>query len=115
MASDWLILADDLTGAADCAVAFARPGHAAMVMWGEVGDTRDRQLPVLAYDAASRALASEVAARRHAELLERLCEPGRRLFKKIDSTLRGQPAAEMAAALDHLKSWSGSAFGVFAP
>ena len=26
MASDWLILADDLTGAADCAVAFGQKG-----------------------------------------------------------------------------------------
>jgi len=115
MACRWLILADDLTGAADCAVAFARTGRAAIVMWGDIGDARDRRLPVLAYDAASRALAAEAAARRHADVLDRLCEPGRRLFKKIDSTLRGQPAAEMAAALDHLKSRTGSAFGVCVP
>jgi uncharacterized protein YgbK (DUF1537 family) len=115
MARGWLILADDLTGAADCAVAFGRRGHAAMVIWGEIGDARDRRLPVLAYDAASRGLAAEAAARRHADVLERLSEPGRLLFKKIDSTLRGQPAAEIAAALLHLKSRSGPAFGVFAP
>ncbi len=115
MASGWLILADDLTGAADCAIAFGRRGRAAVVTWGEIGDASDRQLPVLAYDAASRALATEAAAGRHADVLERLSEPGRLLFKKIDSTLRGQPAAETAAALAHLKSRSGSAFGVFAP
>jgi uncharacterized protein YgbK (DUF1537 family) len=115
MARGWLILADDLTGAADCAVAFGRRGHAAMVIWGEIGEASDRRLPVLAYDAASRGLAAEAAASRHADVLERLFEPGRRLFKKIDSTLRGQPAAEIAAALLHLKSRSGSAFGVFAP
>jgi uncharacterized protein YgbK (DUF1537 family) len=115
MARGWLILADDLTGAADCAVAFGRRGHAAMVIWGEIGEASDRRLPVLAYDAASRGLAAEAAAGRHADVLERLSEPGRRLFKKIDSTLRGQPAAEIAAALAHLKSRSGSAFGVFAP
>ena len=115
MTRGWLILADDLTGAADCAVAFGRRGHAAMVTWGEIGDALDRQLPVLAYDAASRALAAEAAARRHADVLARLAEPGRRLFKKIDSTLRGQPAAEIAAALAHLKSRSGPAFGVLAP
>lgn len=115
MACRWLILADDLTGAADCAIAFGRRGHAAVVTWGEVGDASDRRLPVLAYDAASRGLAAEAAAGRHADALERLSGPGRLLFKKIDSTLRGQPAAEMAAALAHLKSRSGSAFGVFAP
>jgi len=115
MAHGWLILADDLTGAADCAIAFGRRGHAAVVTWGEVGDASDRRLPVLAYDAASRGLAAEAAAGRHADVLERLSGPGRLLFKKIDSTLRGQPAAEAAAALAHLKSRSGSAFGVFAP
>jgi D-threonate/D-erythronate kinase len=114
MARGWLILADDLTGAADCAIAFGRCGHAAMVTWGEIGDAPDRRLPVLAYDTASRSLAAEVAARRQADALERLSEPGRLLFKKVDSTLRGQPAAETAAALVHLKSRSGPAFGVFA-
>jgi uncharacterized protein YgbK (DUF1537 family) len=115
VARDWLILADDLTGAADCAIAFGRRGHAAVVTWGEIGDASDRRPRVLAYDAASRGLAAGAAAGRHAEVLPRLAEPGRLLFKKIDSTLRGQPAAEMAAALMHLKSRSGSAFGVFAP
>jgi D-threonate/D-erythronate kinase len=111
----WLILADDLTGAADCAVAFGRRGHASMVTWGEIGDAGDRDLPVLAYDAASRGLAAEAAAARHADVLARLSGPGRLLFRKIDSTLRGQPAAEIAAALAHRKSRTGSAFGVFAP
>jgi uncharacterized protein YgbK (DUF1537 family) len=115
MAHGWLILADDLTGAADCAIAFGRRGHAAMVTWGDIADARDRRLPVLAYDAASRGLAAKAAAGRHADALARLSEPGRLLFKKIDSTLRGQPAAEIAAVLAHLKSRSGSAFGVFAP
>ena len=86
-----------------------------MVTWGEAGGAPDHRLPVLAYDAASRGLAANAAAGRHAEVLERWSRPERRLFKKIDSTLRGQPAAEIAAALVHLKSRSGSAFGVFAP
>jgi uncharacterized protein YgbK (DUF1537 family) len=115
MARGWLILADDLTGAADCAIAFGRKGHAAVVTWGDIDDASDRRLPVLAYDAASRALAAEAAAGRHADVLARLFESGRLLFKKIDSTLRGQPAAETAAALAHQKLRSGSAFGVFAP
>jgi uncharacterized protein YgbK (DUF1537 family) len=115
MASDWLILADDLTGAADCAIAFGRRGRAAAVMWDEVADASDHQLPVLAYDAASRGLSAEAAAGRHADVLARLSQPGRILFKKIDSTLRGQPAAETAVALAHLKSQSGPALGVLAP
>jgi uncharacterized protein YgbK (DUF1537 family) len=112
----WLILADDLTGAADSAIAFGRRGRAAAVTWGEAADASGHQLPVLAYDAASRGLSASAASARHADVLARLLsEPGRTLFKKIDSTLRGQPAAETAAALAHLKSHSGPAFGVFAP
>jgi uncharacterized protein YgbK (DUF1537 family) len=44
-----------------------------------------------------------------------LAEPGRTLFKKIDSTLRGQPAAAIAATLKHFKARSDPAFGVLAP
>lgn len=114
MPPGWLILADDLTGAADCAIAFGRRGRTAAVTWGEIADASDHQLPVLAYDAASRGLSAKAAAARHADVLARLSGE-RILFKKIDSTLRGQPAAETTAALAHLKSRSGSAFGVFAP
>lgn len=115
MTDRWLILADDLTGAADCAIAFGRRGQAAAVTWGEVSDASDHQLPVMAYDAASRGMSAADAAQRHADILARLCEPGRTLFKKIDSTLRGQPAAETKAALDYLKANVGAGFGVFAP
>ena len=115
MANDWLILADDLTGAADCAIAFGRRGRAAAVIWNDEVAASDRRLPVLAYDAASRGLSGVAAAGRHAGVLARLSEPGRILFKKIDSTLRGHPAAETAATLAHLKLRSDPAFGVFAP
>jgi uncharacterized protein YgbK (DUF1537 family) len=115
MTARWLILADDLTGAADCAIAFGRRGQAAAVTWGAISDASDHQLPVMAYDAASRGSSAADAAQRHADILARLCEPGRTLFKKIDSTLRGQPAAETKAALDYLKTNVGAGFGVFAP
>ena len=115
MTDRWLILADDLTGAADCAIAFGRRGRAAAVIWGEISGAPDHQLRVLAYDAASRGLAADAAAGRHADVLARLFKPSQRLFKKIDSTLRGQPAAEIAAMLAHLKCLAGTGFGVFAP
>jgi uncharacterized protein YgbK (DUF1537 family) len=115
MASDWLILADDLTGAADCAIAFGRRGRAAAVTWGEFADAPEDCPPVLAYDVASRGLSAAAAAARYADVLARLSQPGRILFKKIDSTLRGQPAVETAAAIAHLKAQAGAAFGVFAP
>jgi 4-hydroxythreonine-4-phosphate dehydrogenase len=111
----WLILADDLTGAADCAIAFGRRGLDAAVTWGEATGVADRDLAVLAYDADSRGLSGDAAAARHAALLARWFGPDRFLFKKIDSTLRGQPAAETAATLAVLAARAGSAFGICAP
>ncbi|GJD96381.1 four-carbon acid sugar kinase family protein [Methylobacterium iners] len=115
MEGRWLILADDLTGAADCAIAFGRRGRAATVTWGEAAIATSDPLTVLSYDADSRSLSPEAAGRLHARILDRLLEPDRRLFKKIDSTLRGQPAAETAAAIAALRMRRGSAFGIFAP
>ncbi|MFD1703406.1 four-carbon acid sugar kinase family protein [Methylopila henanensis] len=110
----WLILADDLTGAADCAIAFAKRGRAAAVGWGVAPVAAERP-EAFSYDADSRNMTAEAAAARHAEALEALLEPGRTLFKKIDSTLRGQPAAETAAAIAHLRNAGVQPFGVFAP
>lgn len=114
MSGRWLILADDLTGAADCAIAFARRGLAAGVNWGE-GVEAGAQPAVFSYDADSRGMTAEQAAARHRLVLERLFAADRLLFKKIDSTLRGQPASETAATLAFLKARSGAAFGIFAP
>ena len=114
MTRHWFILADDLTGAADCAVAFGRRGLSAAVTWGQADNLRDRHEPILAFDAASRGLPAEAAAARHADALASGPLSGRVLFKKIDSTLRGQPAAEIAATLACLKSTSGPAIGVLA-
>ncbi|MXP64216.1 four-carbon acid sugar kinase family protein [Roseomonas sp. M0104] len=109
----WLILADDLTGANDCAVAFARHGHAAAVVWGngaaEPGDS------VVAVDADSRRLPPDAAAARHRALLEAWRSPGAALFKKIDSTLRGQPAAELAETLAVLREAGQPALAIVAP
>jgi uncharacterized protein YgbK (DUF1537 family) len=113
VARRWLILADDLTGAADCAIAFARRGRSACVQWGATGSGADED--VVSHDADSRQFGPEAAAARHAALLDRLHQPGRSVFKKIDSTLRGQPAAELAAAFESLRRRTGHAFGILAP
>ncbi|GBD50115.1 four-carbon acid sugar kinase family protein [Methylopila sp. Yamaguchi] len=114
MEERWLILADDLTGAADCAIAFAKRGRASAVGWG-AAPAADERPEAFSYDADSRNLTAEAASARHAEALDALLEPGRTLFKKIDSTLRGQPAAETAAAIAHLRKAGVQPFGVFAP
>lgn len=116
----WLILADDLTGAADCGIAFARRGLAAQVGWHGSPPTGD--VAVTAIDADSRRLPPDEAAARHVALLRRHLAPGpgqdgweQGLIKKIDSTLRGQPVAELAATLGALRAAGRPALAVVAP
>jgi uncharacterized protein YgbK (DUF1537 family) len=97
MTSPWLIIADDLTGAADCAIAFAKHGLESVVAWDKHRDAGG--VPVLSVDAATRGLPPGLAAKRQVDVLAAHYTPGMRLYKKIDSTLRGQPAAELAALL----------------
>ena len=117
MQERWLILADDLTGAADAAIAFARRGAPTCVTWGE-RCASDAGATVLAYDCDSRRLGAQPAAQRQRSAAIRLrSEHGRHaaLFKKIDSTLRGQPAAEIAALCDAVRVPGKSVFGICAP
>lgn len=114
MTARWLILADDLTGAADCAIAFARRGFVAGVSWG-AGPDENARPRVFSYDVGSRELTGAQAAERHRLALESFLSEERTFFKKIDSTLRGQPAAETASTMRFLKTRTGSAFGIFAP
>jgi uncharacterized protein YgbK (DUF1537 family) len=113
MTRRWLILADDLTGAADSAIPFARRGLESVVGWGDPPGLRP-DTPVFAHNTDSRGLGARAAAEKHGRALEALFEPGLALFKKIDSTLRGQPAAEIAATMAHVKG-AGPAFGILAP
>jgi uncharacterized protein YgbK (DUF1537 family) len=98
MDAAWLIIADDLTGAADCGIAFAKRGLESVVAWDKHKETG--QVSVLSVDCASRRLSAEEAARRQVDVLASHYRSGLRLYKKIDSTLRGQPAAELAALLN---------------
>jgi uncharacterized protein YgbK (DUF1537 family) len=102
MSERWLIVADDLTGAADSAIAFAKRRLSTRVVWGDARPEPHAGTFALSFDVASRALDAASAARRHVDVLDR-CATGRpRVYKKIDSTLRGHPAAEIAAMLDML-------------
>ncbi|HET7810848.1 MAG TPA: four-carbon acid sugar kinase family protein [Steroidobacteraceae bacterium] len=113
MTGRWLILADDLTGASDAGVAFARRGCATEVCWGDA--TPPPGIAVHARDLASRGCATQDAASRHANALRRWLEPDQAIYKKIDSTLRGQPAAEIAALCATLQEFAQPAWGLFAP
>ena len=95
-----LILADDLTGAADCAAAFLRNSSQVVVALDQ--DAR-LDAPVLSIDLATRELAEEPASAHVLRALSsRRALQARILYKKIDSTLRGNLAAELVAAREAL-------------
>lgn len=90
-----LIIADDLSGAADCAIGFASAGLQTVVTLDPLHDKADAQ--VIAADTDTRRLTPAQAAERTLAAYKALHQPGQRLYKKIDSTLRGNWAAEVAA------------------
>lgn len=94
-----LIIADDLSGAADCAIGFANAGHRTVVTLDASGAQQDatpHDADVIAADTDTRRLTPADAAERTAQAFAALGH-ARRLYKKIDSTLRGNWAAEVAA------------------
>jgi uncharacterized protein YgbK (DUF1537 family) len=92
-----LIIADDLTGAADCGVACAGCGLRVLVALDEY---RECDADTLAIDANTRAASPEEAAAAIARLVRAHAQRDDLLiYKKIDSTLRGNVAVELKAAL----------------
>ena len=88
-----MMIADDLTGACDAGVAFA-PAVVALRATARLqpGDA-------LVETTHSRGEDPEIAAARVTELMRRL-PPADLLYKKIDSVLRGNVRAELAAMLE---------------
>ena len=96
-----LIIADDMTGAADTGVQFASRGWRTLLALEQAGIGG---ADVLALSSDSRSLKSgpaAAAAVMHA-LQAGQVRPSRLIYKKIDSTLRGQVAAELHAAMSAL-------------
>ncbi len=91
-----LIVGDDLSGTADCAVTCTHFGLDSVVALGADTDAALQAVDVLALDADTRGLPPGDAARLNAAAWQAHSD-GRRLYKKIDSTLRGNVAAEIAA------------------
>ena len=96
-----VILADDLSGAADCAVACRLAGHDTVVLIGEGADLAGK---VVAIDADTRGRSAADAAAETARLTRRHLTPHLPLFRKLDSTLRGHVAAEFRAILDVVRA-----------
>jgi len=112
-----LIIADDLSGAADCAMACAFTGLKTVVSLGNAEGETDAE--VLSVDANTRCLEPAAAAIRISELMRQYSSGSPEIiFKKIDSTLRGNVAEELAALLKaqrELKPQNGGAVAVLAP
>jgi D-threonate/D-erythronate kinase len=105
------IIADDLTGACDTGCLFAGAGPVG-VLAGPALTGADSSLltPVITLDTESRALPPrEAAAAIHAaaRLLGGRLTVGR-VFKKIDSTLRGAAGVELTALLEHGPPFTGA-------
>jgi uncharacterized protein YgbK (DUF1537 family) len=110
----WLIVADDLTGAADAGVAFARRGLKTKVLLPSA-QLVDQDTVAMAYDANTRRGTAGQAGARHAQAVVRFGGPDTSFYKKIDSTLRGHPAIEIAAMREVMAQHRRATFAVLAP
>jgi 4-hydroxythreonine-4-phosphate dehydrogenase len=98
-----LIVADDLSGAADCGVACVGAGLETLVALKHSAD--DPEADVLSFDMDTRRMPPDQAQEEVARLIRfYAADPTLLLFKKVDSTLRGNVGQELAAALSALRS-----------
>lgn len=111
--SDILVIADDFTGANDAGVGLSRYGARVNVLFGGLGAHTLDQADAWAVNTESRALPAPEAARRVAQMVYqwRALTDGGWIYKKIDSTLRGNLGAEIEAAL----TASGATLAIIAP
>jgi uncharacterized protein YgbK (DUF1537 family) len=107
------VLADDLTGAADSGVMFANHGLTTMVVWSSsetarapTGGPGTPAADVRVISSESRECDRPEAVRRVRWCVQRYIQPVEAawVYKKIDSTLRGHPGAELAALVDGIGS-----------
>lgn len=94
---DFAIVADDLTGAADSGGQFARNGYRTAVFFREE-EVAFEGLDTIVLDTDSRSAPPDEARRRVFEAGARVKEAGV-VFKKVDSTLRGNVAVEIDALM----------------
>lgn len=93
-----VIVADDLTGALDAAAPFAGRGLVTRVALdaGAFGAALTSGVDVVAVTTASREIGAD-DARRATEAVARQIPEGVRIFKKVDSRLKGNIKAELSA------------------
>lgn len=103
-----LVLADDLTGACDAGIGFAKRGLVTRVAFRPIAA---ESADVAILSSNTRTMTPSAARNRIIELLEAAPRPEGVAFRKIDSTLRGNVVSECDAMLDAL----GFSYGVLAP
>ncbi|MDQ0802130.1 four-carbon acid sugar kinase family protein [Arthrobacter sp. SLBN-112] len=111
-ATRWAIIADDLTGAADAAATYG-PTHTSAVIL-DLGSTWP-EAEILSINTESRYLVSGEAAAAVTMAAGRALGQQRRVFKKIDSLLRGNVGVEVAATLARLTQGGSKGLAVVAP
>lgn len=98
------LIADDLTGANDAGVQFAKQGLKVQVFLSELEEVRGfYQTEVMVLDTDSRAAPADQAyerVRKAGRVIRAAAVPQPLVFKKIDSTLRGNLGVEIDAAMD---------------
>jgi uncharacterized protein YgbK (DUF1537 family) len=108
------VVADDLTGAGDCVVQFARAGWRSHLALGQALPAGERTAVAVVTDA--RPLDDDAAARATADAVRSLAQAGsQRLYVKIDSTMRGSVAGQVAGALAAWREQEPGAFAVVCP
>lgn len=96
-----LIVADDLTGAADTAGAFATAGHRCVVVLDRSAPVFLPNSTIVALDTDTRAMSETDAFDVTAAVVRSF--PGRPLYIKIDSTVRGHVRSTVLAAISALR------------
>ena len=98
------IIADDLTGASDSGVQLAKQGFKSTVLI-DINDSIQTNSDVLVIDTDSRAKPKEAAYKAALRAASLLSTQGySHIYKKIDSTLRGNITTELDALIEVLSS-----------
>lgn len=93
--ADWAVIADDFTGAMDTGLQFAKSGLSTVFDLGGASGDYD----ALVLSSNSRSLDPDSARSATRDVAQRAVSLGARVYKKIDSTLRGNIGPELEVVL----------------
>lgn len=117
MSTSLLVVADDLTGANDTSVTFARAGFATVLALSPdtLPEALQAEAEVFAVSTDCRPLPEQAAAATAAVIAAAHTRGLARLYLKIDSTMRGSVAAQIAGALTAWRAVHSDARAVVCP